>query len=325
MTVLFLQKPSGVWNEELPRLRSHYPNVTFTHDENPDPETLKSVEVIVSPRISQEIVDAAPNLKAILLPMTGITHFPLETIKARGIRLGNSHGNSAGVAERAVAMILAFSGKIIEYHNDLKEHRWHGFWIGRGLDDTWECIQEKRVAMIGAGEIGHFAARYLKAFDCTITGFKRTPVKELPRYYDRMVYDIDEAIDGAEIVVVTLPSTEETRGLIDSARLERMHGALLVNVGRGDVIDEEALFNACRDGVLRGAAIDTWYDYPQGSPTGAPSRFPFETLPNVLLSPHTAGFTRLSAERCARETAENLRAWLERGELVSEADPHTAY
>jgi phosphoglycerate dehydrogenase-like enzyme len=239
--------------------------------------------------------------------------------------VANSHGNAKYVAERTVAMILAFYGKIIEYHNDLAEGRWHGFWVGRGLDDTWESVDGKTAAVIGAGTIGHYLARLLKALEVTVVGFKRRPVDTLPQHFDDMYYNLDSAIGAADMVIVALPATTETKGLFDAPRLSRMEGKLLVNVGRGSIVEEKALYDALRGGILRGACIDTWYRYPEGGTEGEPSAYPFRELENVVLSPHVAGFTWQSARNNLLQTMENLRRYLTSGELLTETSPANAY
>jgi phosphoglycerate dehydrogenase-like enzyme len=225
-----------------------------------------------------------------------------------------------------VALILAFYGRIIEFHNDMaRETRWHGFWVGRGLDDTWESIEGKRAVILGAGEIGRQTARLLSPFGVETIGFRRRKRETAPAEFDRMVYDLDEAIEAGEIVIVDLPATDRTRGLLDDARLSRMAGKLLVNVGRGSIVDEEALYTRLSDGTLRGAAIDCWYTYPREGVVGAPSRYPVHQLENVVLSPHIAGFTAGAVKRNVEHAFENLAGFL-RGERARfEADTGEAY
>ncbi|TVQ38428.1 MAG: hydroxyacid dehydrogenase [Spirochaetaceae bacterium] len=325
MTVLYFQKPTDVWLELLRQVAAQFPAVDFHYGTEAESRLIARAEVIICSKPSRSLIEQAQALRLLLVPISGITHLPLDLLHRRGVRVGNTHGNAAVVAERAMAMILAFYGRIIEFHHDLRHERWHGFWSGQGLDDTWESIFHKRVSILGAGAIGCSLARLLVPFGCRVTGFKRTPPDRTPEGFERVVTDLDEAIDGAEIVVIALPATAQTERLIDGARIEAMGRALLVNVGRGSIVDEQALFDACRNGTLRGAAIDTWYTYPEHGTVGPPSRFPIHQLDNVVLSPHIAGYTRHSALRCTEETVENLRRYLKDGTLLHEADPATAY
>jgi phosphoglycerate dehydrogenase-like enzyme len=101
--------------------------------------------------------------------------------------------------------------------------------------------------------------------------------------------------------------------------LSGMKGKFLVNVGRGSIVDEEGLYLALRDGVLKGAALDPWYLYP-GDSRGAPSRFPIHRLGNVVLSPHVGGFTRGATVKAVKSTIANLESWLATGECANEVD-----
>jgi phosphoglycerate dehydrogenase-like enzyme len=157
-----------------------------------------------------------------------------------------------------------------------------------------------------------------------VFGYKRRRVESIPEHYEDMYYDLEEAIDAAEIVIIALPATPETKGLFDAGRLSRMKDKLLVNIGRGSIVEEQALYEALRDGTLRGACIDTWYRYPDGT-EGTPSEYPVTELDNVVLSPHAAGFTRQSVQNNLSEAMENLERYLDRGELLNETTPTHAY
>ncbi|MFH1242272.1 MAG: NAD(P)-dependent oxidoreductase, partial [Pseudomonadota bacterium] len=108
--------------------------------------------------------------------------------------------------------------------------------------------------------------------------------------------------------------------------LATMKGKFLVNVGRGGVVDEEGLYQALKKGILKGAAMDAWYTYPEkGKTTAPPSRYPIHELPNVVLSPHLAGFTPQSARLNIEQTIENIRSFIETGKARSEVDPDLMY
>jgi len=120
--------------------------------------------------------------------------------------------------------------------------------------------------------------------------------------------DLDPLLAAADVIVVSTPLTDQTRGLIGARQLARMRpSAVLVNVGRGPVVDEEALYTALRDGTIGGAAVDVWYAYPAEGNTAAPSAFPFHALPNVFLTPHSSGLTRQTFEGRAADIAANIR------------------
>lgn len=285
-----------------------------------------SLDAVIANRVDASSYEAARSLKAVFVPFVGVNHLPADLLIERGVAVFNCHGNAESVAQHALVLALAGFGRLIEFHNDLRAETWHGFWVDKGSEDFWHSIFRKRCAILGAGAIGRKLARLLKAFDCTVIGYRRRPGEPLPEHFDEVKSDLKAAVAGADIVFVTLPLTDATRGLVGAAELEAMRGAFLVNVGRGDVVDERALYEALRDGVLAGAGIDVWYVYPpKGSVTGAPSRYPIHTLPNVVMSPHVAGSTYEAVDLNIAQTVENLDRWLRTGDAEHRVDLRASY
>lgn len=323
---MFYQKLNSLWKKKLEPLWNEFPAVEFVTDISQAEEHLADADVLVGGKPGREVIERAGKLSFIVVPFAGVNHLPLDLIRKRGIRVANSHGNARYVAERTVAMILAFYGKIIDYHNDLREQAlWHGFWVGRGLDDTWESLDGKSCVVLGTGEIGRATARLLKPFGVKLIGYKRTPTDEPPENFDIMVYDLDKALQMGEIVVIALPSTDKTAGLLNRDRLSSMNGKFLVNVGRGSIVEEKALYDALDEGVLRGAAIDCWYRYPEGGTVGEPSAYPIHRESKVVLSPHVAGFTAQSVEKNVDHAVKNLAAYLGGGKAPFETDTAEGY
>jgi phosphoglycerate dehydrogenase-like enzyme len=285
-----------------------------------------SLDAVVANVIDNACYENAPGLKAVFVPFVGVNHLPADLLVKRGVSVFNCHGNAESVAERALAMALAGFGRIIEYHNDLHAEKWHGFWVQKGREDFWHSIFRKRCAILGTGAIGVALARLLKAFDCKVSGYRRRAGLPAPEYFDAVTTDLGSALQGADIVFITLPLTDATKGLIGKTELERMKGAWLVNVGRGDVVDEASLYNALIDGTLAGAGIDVWYTYPKdGAIMGAPSRYPIHTLPNVVLSPHVAGSTWEAVDMNAEQTVANVDRWLTTGNAAHRVDLRASY
>lgn len=327
MKILFFLKGNSFWESRTEKLKKDYPKDLFTYTTDQDSEEIPDADVIVGGGVvPPAVIEQAEQLKLFIVPFVGVNHLPLDLLRKKGVMVANSHGNNNSVAERALAMILALYGKIVTYHEDLKEGRWHGFWVGQGLEDTWESIMGKSCSIIGAGEIGKSLAGMLKAFNCRVTGFKKDKIDTLPPGYDEIVYDFNEAVDKSEIIVNILPLTAETENIFSEDVLKRMGGKVLVNVGRGGTVDEKTLFEALRDGILKGAAIDTWYTYPEnGKTTGYPSRYPVHDLPNVVLSPHTAGFTRQASTENIKQAIGNLESYLKSGSVVNRVDLDSGY
>jgi phosphoglycerate dehydrogenase-like enzyme len=326
MTIGSFMPAGSAWADRLSVLAADFPGHEIIVDPEAARSALSRLDAILALRLEAEAYESASSLKAVFVPFTGLNHLPVELLAARGVRAFNVHGNAESVAQCAMAMTLAYYGRIIEFHNDLRERRWHGFWVGKGAEDNWSSIYGRPAAVLGVGAIGAAIARILKAFDCPVVGYRRRAGLALPPYFDRAEEDLRAVIGGAELVFVALPLTPATRGLLSKEVLLSMRDKFLVNVGRGSIVDEEGLYLALSGGVLKGAAIDTWYEYPQGGATeGAPSRFPIHELPNVVLSPHVGGSTREAAPINMEDTMRNIAAWLRGESCANEADLRELY
>ena len=325
MKVVFYQKVNSLWQELLAPLREELPSLELITDLKKADEHIPTADVIVGGKIAREVFERAEKLQLVIVPFTGVNHLPFDLLQKNGVRVANSHGNAFYVAEKTVGLILAYYGRVIEFHNDMRRTKWHGFWVGKGLDDSWESVDGKKAAILGTGEIGKYTAELLKAFRVHTIGYKRRKVEKLPEGFDEMVYSIDEAIEKADMIVVALPATDATRGLIGEQQLKRMQNKLLVNIGRGSIVEESALYEALRTGTLGGAAIDCWYTYPKEGIMGAPSQYPIHELENVVLSPHTGGFTAQAARKGIEQACENLRRFVTDGSLLFEADIEAGY
>lgn len=280
--------------------------------------SIGEIDILMGASFPPAIIEDARSLKLIITTTTGVNHLPLGKLRRRKIRVANSHGNTLFVAERAVAMLLALLGRVVEFHCDMHKGLWHGYWAGSQESDYWCSLRGKTVGIMGTGALGGGIATLLRPFGCRIIGFSRTPKEKSE--FDSTTTDLDKLIQDSNIIVVTLPLTGGTRGIIDSKRLSAMEGKYLINVGRGPVIDEKALYEAMVDDVLAGAAIDTWYTYPEGTGTGEPSRFPIHKLNNVILSPHVGSFTLNAVKEDIDASFNNLGEFISSGNLVSEVN-----
>jgi phosphoglycerate dehydrogenase-like enzyme len=205
--------------------------------------------------------------------------------------------SSAGVhatplAEWSLFGILALTKGLPRLQADKAARHWDHYPVDEARGTT--------VLVAGLGEIGREVARLAEALGMRVLSLTRT------------AGDLDELLPHADSVVITLPLTDETRGLFDRRRLRRLRrGSILVNVGRGAVVDEDALVEALRDGHLRGAALDVFAQEP------LPPDSPLWELDNVILSPHTAALSRRENERVVELFADNLRRYLDGRELRS--------
>jgi phosphoglycerate dehydrogenase-like enzyme len=217
------------------------------------------------------------------------------------------------LAEWSIFGLLAFTKQLPRLRRDAAERRWQHY----PLDE----LRGKTLLVVGVGAIGLEVARLASAFGMRVVGVKRTANKDLP-YVDSLhpPEELPKLVGDAHAIVVTLPLTDETRGLIDRETIGRMRdGAIFVNVGRGKVVDEDALIDALRSGKVAGAALDVTAKEP------LPPESPLWNLENVIISPHTAALSWHENERIVELFAENLRRYLRGDELLSRVDTSVFY
>ena len=328
MKIVFMNYLSEYWLSLIEKFEEDFPEnefITYKQVENIR-GLFEVADVVLTGSVAREEIETAGRLKVIFVPWAGVNALPWALISERQIKVANNHGNAPVVAERALSLSLSLLGRIPEYHEDLKNGIWHGFSVHGGEADYWTSLRGRRCSILGFGSIGRELARLLKAFDCQIVGFKRRLPDVLPPEVDFITDDIDKAIEMGEVLYLLLPLTEDTRGLIDSERLEKMNGKYLINMSRGEIVDERGLYDSLKGGILAGAAIDVWYRYPdKENSTTLPSSYPIHTMKNVVMSPHVGGYTVESQKRMADYTAENLRNYLIKGNLLHEVDPNRKY
>lgn len=323
MLVLFLNRINDKWLTKIEKLKNSYKDVRFEgYFSNPLPRSLiKDADVVVAPRLSKEEIESS-TLKLIIVPMAGVNALDWEAIRKKNIKVSNCHANAPVVAERALALSLSLLGRVVEYDQDLRHGIWHGYSIGSPEQDYWFSLRNKTVCIVGMGHIGEELSKLLKPFNCKIIGVKRSA----PMEHSDITSDLDWAIEVSDVIFIALPLTKQTKNLFDAQRLHRMKGKYLINVSRGDIIDERAFFEALKNEILAGAAIDTWYLYPKNSDEVIlPSRYPFNTLRNVVLSPHVGGYTEEGSEGVMNETFDVLHAFLSKGEVINLVDPEQEY
>jgi phosphoglycerate dehydrogenase-like enzyme len=219
------------------------------------------------------------------------------------------------LAEFAIFGLLAIAKDVRRLVRDQASRTWGGRRATRELrGDT--------LFVVGLGGIGLEVARLAKAFGMRTVGFKRTPAAEQPRWTDelRTSDQLGDTIHEADAVVLSLPATPATTGLIDRAAIARMRReCILVNLGRGAVIDEDALIEALRERRIAGAALDVVTHEP------LPQSSPLWDLDNVLLSPHTAALSPHEDERVVARFVENLHRYLAGEPLRNVVQPGNWY
>ena len=276
----------------------------------------------------ESMLAACPRLTHLLIPYAGLPRATRERLQARPeVAVHNLHHNAAPTAELAVALLLACAKEVVPHDRDLRR----GDWRRRYAEATTTTLAGGHALVLGYGAIGQRVAHALGAL-----GMRVTAVRRSARGGDRhgMVALVPPRalateLSRADAVVICLPWTEETDGLLDAAMLRCLPAsAYLVNVGRGAIVDEDALYAALAEGRLAGAGLDVWYRYPSTVAERAstpPSAHPFGSLDNVVLSPHRGGKTRQNEVARARGVARMLEAIAAGGEVPNRVDLDAGY
>lgn len=264
--------------------------------------------LVVSGFWHNELLDLAPNLRFIQSIGAGYDQFPLDTLAERGIRLASAKGvNRNAVSEHAMAMILGLARHLHTGRDHQRAHFWRGMIsdVSRREDE----LGGKTLLIVGLGGIGSRLATLGQAFGMEVVATKRTPATANVTGVEVHTPDkIKELLPRADFVTLTCPLTPETRNLIDAEALGLMkQSAYLINVARGGCVDEPALLDALRQEKIAGAALDHLWDEP------LPPDSPFWDEVSAIITPHTAGETRMYEENLFDILLENLnRLW--RGE-----------
>ena len=260
-----------------------------------DEDTLCSLaadaDVLLGPFVSEKLLAAAPGLRLIQVPWTGMDTFNFSAVQNSTVPICNTHSNADAVAELALALTLDLIKKISYHDRKMRRGSWNR--DQQPLNLKSGMIRGSRVCVLGLGSIGGRIAALFKAFGANVQGTsdRRQPDETVERVFPQR--EMTEAAKDADIVVCALPLTAETRGKIDRSFLREMKpGALLVNISRAAVIDEDALFEALSEESLAGFAADVWWNAPKrGESESWPSTHnAFAKLENVVMSPHRAGF-----------------------------------
>ncbi|MFO7539203.1 MAG: 2-hydroxyacid dehydrogenase [Chloroflexota bacterium] len=265
------------------------PEVGLTSGETIAPETT----VLVNGRPTPEQLDRLPHLQAIIVPWAGLP----RTLAAIApdyphLTIHNLHHNAIPVAEMALTLLLTAARQVLPLDRSLRQGDWRPRYEQWG---TSLLLQGKTVLILGYGTIGRQVGRYCQALGMRVWATRRRPENDHDGVADIYAATaLHDLLPQSQAVIVCLPKTADTIGYLGRRELALLpDGAVLVNIGRGEVIDEGALYEEVRNGRIA-AALDVWYNYPAGEEARAhtpPANYPFHELDNVVFSPHRAGST----------------------------------
>lgn len=246
-----------------------------------------------------------PSLRWMQTSAAGTDHEMYARLRANGVKLTTGAGTTApAIAQTVMLYLLALSRDLPRLSQAQEERRW-------APEDSID-LEGMRVGIVGFGSIGHEVARLATGFGMEPIGLRRTAQPDDP--YPHWTNDrFDDLLEWADVIVVAAPLTDETHGMFDAAAFTRMkRGAWFVNVGRGPVVDEDALVSALVEGHIAGAGLDVFTVEP------LPTDSPLWSMPNVIITPHSSGDTDSSNRRAVELAMENFRRFAHGSELLNQ-------
>ena len=303
---LFLAKAKTPWEVE-----------RFFEQDPPDDfaRAMLDADVLISLAWNAQF-PPAPKLKLIQLPGTGFEGIDFASVPA-GVSVCNAYGHAEGMAEYTLLGMLAWCHRFYEADRTFREGSWE--YSGRMNGPVNEELYGKTLGILGFGSIGLAVAERAKPFGMRIIAVNRT-ARPAPPCVDVWVgFDrLDQTLPELDYLVVAAALGPETLGIVGATQFGRMKkSAVLINVGRGAIVDEDALYEALKSRRIRGATLDAWYgSYPsKDKPRMPPSKHPFHELDNLYMTPHTSAWTTGMIDRRWTQIAGNLDR-LSRGEAL---------
>ena len=246
--------------------------------------------ILIGGRPTREQLLACPQLRAVIVPWAGVPDTTQALLRdLPHIAVHNLHHNAAATAEYAVALLLAAAKFIVPVDRQLRSNDWSP----RYAPSRSIGLAGKTALIVGYGQIGQRVGRVCAALGMTVIATRRNRLEQDDVAEVYATSDLSKLLPRANVIIITAPLTPETKDLIGERELAWLpHGAILVNVGRGLIVNEAALFLALKTGQLAAAGLDVWYQYPKDEASRSntpPSAYPFHELANVVLSPHRGG------------------------------------
>lgn len=327
MTVLeFNRDPRGVWNfpaVQLERLRREFPDVRFdapaTREQAND--RIADAEIVFGYALTPTNFAQARRLRWVQIAAAGVGSWLFPELIQSDIVLTNGRGlHASAMSEHALGVMLAFVRKLHLARDAQRENRWAQRALLESEPEFGE-LAGGTLALIGLGAVGSAIASRARALGLHVIAVRRHPAEPAEPAHEQFGPErLQEACARADWLVLAAPLTAETRHWIGGRELGWMKpGCVIVNLGRGSLIDEPALIHALQAGRIAGAALDVTEEEP------LPADSPLWSMPNVILTPHISGLGPRYWERVGDLFARNLRAWLDGEPLSNVVDKHAGY
>ena len=302
--------------EYVERIRSCLPEIDVRRSSDPSVllSEVRDTEVLLAGRFSREMFAAAKRLKWIQAIAAGVDRFLFQEFVSSEVILTNARGvHPPQVSDHVLALILAFSRKLNRFMISQRERKWSRF--------VCEELEGKVLGIIGLGAIGREISRKAKCFGMKVMAAdKDTTVP--PAAVDELLRPpaLPKLLKRSDFVVLSVPLTQETAGLIGEPELDTMKkDAILINVSRGKIVQEQALVKALKEGKIGGAGLDTFEEEP------LPPSSELWDFDNVIITPHVAGSTPRYWAKVCDIFCENLKRYTSGQPLVNVIDKKAGY
>ena len=251
-------------------------------------------EILVAGRPDRDHVTASPRLRALIIPFAGVPEKTGQLLRDYPhITVHNLHHNARPVGELAMSLLLAAAKSVLPMDRAMRD----GNWLPRYESHRALMLHGKTALVLGYGAIGQEVGQLCQALGMHVIATRRrsgrSPTQLGVKLADSSVDTLRRLLPRADVLLVCLPHTPETDGLIGTKELSLLPPwAILINVGRGPIVQEGPLYKALVDGSIRVAGLDVWYNYPEDEAARSstqPSASPFHELGNVVMSPHRGG------------------------------------
>lgn len=242
--------------------------------------------------LTSRVMDACTQLKCISRVGVGMDSVDLEYAKKKGIKVVNTPaGPTRAVAELALAVTLSLLRKIPQADADLKNRIWK--------KQTGNLLLGKTIGLLGLGRIGRTTAELFRGLGNPVIGFDLNPQKDWAKKNYVELMSKEEVISNCDILSIHVPADENGKPIFAKGEIDKMKdGSFLINLSRGGIVDEDALYNALVDGKLTGAAIDVFSEEPYDGP--------FCDLENVILTPHLGSYAKEGKLQMEIDAVKNL-------------------
>jgi len=286
--------------------------------------------ILVAGEPSVEMLAALPNLRSLIIPWAGVSPETFDIIREfPHVSIHNLHHNALPVAEYALALLLSAANSIVSVDRALRANDWRP----RYTHTASTLISGKSILILGFGSIGKALSNLLVGFNMYIMAMRSSvnfPVHDdlVQIFPPNHLHDL---LPRADFLVVTLPLTPSTKGLIGEKELSLLPPhAVFVNIGRGEIIDQAALYKTLKMHPTMAAGIDVWYNYPKSEPDRSntpPADYPLHELENLVMSPHRAGSLNQTDIEVLRMThlAELLNQAARGKQMSNLVDPEKGY